>query len=306
MIRQSWRKAALHMDTVVRMTVVTSQPEWVVASRLERAFQAFGFVEQVCSRFSAQSEMARLSLQVGNPTRVSELLFQALGFALEMAEDTGGAFDPTVGRRMEVYGFNRNYLSGERRDSQADPDGPVSYRDVVLNEVHHTVLLRKPLALDLGAVAKGLAVDLAARELAPFEGFLIDAGGDIYAGGLNECGEPWTIGVRHPTCQDGVICRFRLTDMAVCTSGSYERPSPIRTDAHHLIDPRSGAAPSHLLSCTVVAPFAMLADATSTAAFILGREKGMAYLDATGLDGLFIGPSLEMHITNSLMKDVLA
>lgn len=295
-------KSALHMDTVITLTVVTAHPDSGVMPSMERALQAFDVVEQACSRFSEDSEVTRLSMQIGSPVRVSAVLFEAIRFAWAMADATNGAFDPTVGRRLETYGFNRHYLTGETRDSGLDPNAPVSYRDLALDEVQRTVLLRKPLLIDLGALAKGLAVDLAARELSPFEGFVVDAGGDIYAGGLNERAEPWHIGIRHPLRTAETICSFRLTDAAVCTSGSYERPSPVRAETHHLIDPRSGTSRLDLLSCSVVAPFAMLADAMSTAAFVLGREKGMAHLEQAELDGIFVETSLEMHMTKTMMR----
>ena len=82
--------------------------------------------------------------------------------------------------------------------------------------------LHRPLLLDLGAVAKGLAIDMAARELQPFENFAIDAGGDLYFGGCNAAGEPWSVGIRHPR-GDGLLDTLRVSDAAVCTSGDYER-----------------------------------------------------------------------------------
>ncbi|MGE5672644.1 MAG: FAD:protein FMN transferase [Mycobacterium leprae] len=301
-VRRRWLKSALHMDTVVNMTVLSSRPESEVMAQLERAFHAFTTVERVCSRFDPESELSQLSRQVGVPVPVSPLLFQAIHFARWVAESTGGAFDPTVGRWLEGYGFNRNYLSRELAESAVDPTQPVSYQDLLLDETERSVLVARPLLIDLGAVAKGLAVDLAARELAFAEGFVIDAGGDIYAGGLNEQDEPWRIGIQHPLRPDETVLTLHLTDTAVCTSGSYERPSPVKGGAHHLIDPRSGRSQTGLVSCTVIAPFAMMADAVSTAAFVLGSEAGAAYLDDLELAGLLIEPSMALHYTKTMMR----
>lgn len=296
------KRSALYMDTVVGITVAAPQSPAAEAA-IHRAFQHFAQVEQVCSRFDAASELSQLSLQVGWPVRVSPLLFGAVQFACEMAGFTSGVFDPTVGGMLERFGFDRDYRSGQRRDSGIDPSLAASYRDVLLDPEARTILLQKPLLLDLGAVAKGLAVDLAARELAPLGGFTIDAGGDVYAAGLNADGEPWRIGIQHPLRPDELIWSFSLTDAAVCTSGGYERPSPVARGAHHLVDPRSGSSPTDLLSCTVVAPFAMLADAASTAAFLLGPEQGSAYLDAAGLGGLFIDSSLHLQLTEKMARN---
>jgi thiamine biosynthesis lipoprotein len=219
-------------------------------------------------------------------------LFEAVRFALTVAEESGGAFDPTVGHRMAARGFNREHRTGEILEPlSADED--VSYRDVQLDPESHTILLRRPLRLDLGAVAKGLAVDAAARELESFQNFAIDAGGDIYFGGHNPKGEPWSVGVRHPRNDGELIERLRISNQAVCTSGDYER-------GEHILDPQSGS-PSHAVaSATVVAPSAMLADALATAAFVLGPEDGISFLSRMGVEGLIVTPDLQRFETGGL------
>ena len=152
-----------------------------------------------------------------------------------------------------------------------------------LDPDRRTITLLRPLTLDLGAVAKGLAVDTAARELEPFKDFAIDAGGDLYLGGLNAQGEPWSVGIRHPRHEGELIARLRVSNQAVCTSGDYERLTPGATTAHrnehHILDPRTGASPRGVASATVVASGAMLADALATAAFVLGPEDGIELLN---------------------------
>lgn len=302
-VKESFVKSQLFMDTVVSIKIVTSRAKAEIDESMARAFAAFYQVESVCSRFNNQSEISRLSTQIGTPVSVSPILFQAIRFGWEVADFTEGAFDPTLGNTLGLYGFNRDYLTGYQSvPTTPNPNSPVSYLDLDLNEEAQTILLRKPLTLDLGAIAKGLAVDLAVKELSQFEGFFIDAGGDIFAGGMNDYEEPWRVGIRHPLEKEEIIRTLQLTDRAVCTSGGYERVSPNRKDAHHLINPHSGISQSDILSCTVIAPFTMLADAFSTAAFILGAEKGIQQLELAGLDGLLITPNLEMPMTKDLRR----
>jgi thiamine biosynthesis lipoprotein len=92
----------------------------------------------------------------------------------------------------------------------------------------------------------------------------------------------------------------KLTNAAICTTGSYEHPSTKTENTHHLIDPRSGKSANDMLSCSVIAPYAMMADAFSTIAFILGPDKGMAQLESIGLNGLGIQASLEIHMTKEM------
>jgi thiamine biosynthesis lipoprotein len=290
-------RTALHMDTVVSIHVVTSRPEPDVLARIRQAFEAFQLVERVCSRFDAESELRRLCTRVGEAVPVSPVLFEATRIAREMADLTDGVFDPTIGQRMVAHGFNTHYLTGEKAlpSASAPESVPATYRDLILDAKARTITLQKPLQLDLGAVAKGFAVDLAARELREFEGFLINAGGDIYAGGLNDRDEPWIIGIQHPTIPDQTITSVRVTDAAVCTSGSYERVAPDQSGTHHLLDPQTGRSPTQLISCTVIAPYAMLADAFSTAAFLMGPEQGQALVTEAGLTGVYVTPDLKVY-----------
>jgi thiamine biosynthesis lipoprotein len=292
--------AALHMDTIVQIKVISSQAADQIELSIARAFAAFRFVEDTCSRFDSQSEVRRLSSTVGIPVQVSPILFETIHFAWEIAHLTAGVFDPTIGHVLEKHGFVRNYLTGEEIAVNPVLSESVNYQDIVLDEEQKTILLCKPLVLDLGAVAKGLAIDLAKKELSDFEGYMIDAGGDIYVGGLNERDELWNIGIRNPLQKDSAICTLQLSDAAICTSGRYERLSPKIAQGHHLIDPRIGLSSDEIYSFTVVAPFAMMADAFSTAAFILGHEKGLAQLESVGIDGLCVSSDLALYMTNEM------
>lgn len=325
-----YRRAVAVMGTLVTIDVVggvvgdgvdrgTEQSSAQLEAAVERAFGWFQQIEARCTRFDPQSELARLSAHVGVAVPASAILYEAVQFALAVAEETGGAFDPTVGAAMEMRGFNREYRSGRRIRSAPEGSGSATYRDVRLDPHRKTITLLRPLLLDLGAVAKGLAIDMAAHELRPFENFAINAGGDIYVDGHNLKGGPWSVGIRHPRVPDALIDSLRVSDCAVCTSGDYERRCPAETDAeagsHHILDPRSvrsaGSARSGRSGCsaraaasvTVLAPTAMLADALATAAFVLDPADGIALLERFGVDGFIITPALERHATRGMRSD---
>jgi thiamine biosynthesis lipoprotein len=289
------------MGTIVTIQVVgydeTQEAREARADGVSRAAAWFEGIEKACSRFDPSSELRQLCATVATTVAASPMLFETIRFALRVAEDSDGAFDPTVGRRMEARGFDRHHVTGERVNSGASNTG-ASWRDVELDSVAHTVTLHRPLTLDLGAVAKGLAVDMAARELAPLENFAVDAGGDLYLGGHNADGARWSVGVRDPR-GDGLIETLRVSDTAVCTSGDYERRSRGEPGAHHIMDARSGDTASRLASVTVVAPSAMVADAFATAAFALGPDEGARFLDRHGLRGILVSPSRDRIVTGT-------
>jgi thiamine biosynthesis lipoprotein len=286
------KKTKLYMDTVVDIQVVTRKSKEETEEKINRAFQAFKKVEQACSRFTSTSELMQASKIIGAPVEISPFLFEPLLFAIEMAKLTDGRFDPTVGKVMEENGFNRHYLTGDLMDSPSSDS--VTYQDIILNQQKRTLYLKRPLVIDLGAVAKGFAIDLAANELKEFEGFLVNAGGDLFAGGLDADGGKWKIGIQHPHQKDRIIETIEISNQAICTSGSYERKSPTKPEIHHLMNAKTSRSPNEWISCSVIAPFAMMADGFSTASFLLGANKGKRLIEELNLKGFLITSELQI------------
>ena len=297
------------MGTVVRIEVVGHSA--TRAQRAERdtavdcALQWFRDTEACCSRFDVESEVSRLALRVGEPVPASPMLLGVVRFALALAEETIGAFDPTIGHVLAARGDNVEYRTGEAVTAMPTAVD-TSWRDVRVDAERRTITLLRPLMLDLGAVAKGLAVDLAARELRSLVDFAIDAGGDLYLGGSNAMGDPWSVGIQHPREANALMQTLHATNVAVCTSGDYERRFDVGTEdaAHHILDPRTGRSANASVSATVIAPSAMVADALATAAFVLGGEAGLALLERHGVDGLIVSSTMERRVTTGMRNYV--
>jgi thiamine biosynthesis lipoprotein len=247
---------------------------------IDRALGWFEAVEACCSRFDPSSELQRLCARPHEPVAVSDLLFHAVQFAVGVAARTDGAFDPAIGRAMLDAGYDRHHRTAARVPHEGERG---SWRDVYCDSATRTITLHRAVQLDLGAVAKGMAIDLAARELNPLGDFMIDAGGDLFVGGCNEHGQPWRVGIRHPTAEGELLAVIEASDLAICTSATSERGG-------HLRDGRDGAPAAALLSVSVLAPTAMAADAAGTAVFALGPARGRAWLDAEGLSALLMQP----------------
>jgi thiamine biosynthesis lipoprotein len=283
------------MDTVVtfRIPIDPAMPANYVG-HVQRCVQWFRDVELICTRFVADSEVSRLGAGSGRPVKVSAVVFECMRFAVALAVETDGAFDPTIGATMERRGHNTEYRTGNAVSTTASTDA--TYRDIHIDEEQFTITVDRPMVIDLGAVAKGLAVDLAAQELSGLKNFLIDAGGDCFASGLNEEGRPWKIGVRHPTDAGAVIETLHVSNSAVCTSGNYDRRSP--SGDGHIVDPRTGATAATLASATVMAPRAVVADGLATAAFVLGPVEGIRLLERQRVSGVLFSPQMERFATH--------
>ncbi len=292
------------MDTFVTIKIISGENQSKTDDSIDRGVALFYKVERICSRFDPETELMKLSSQTGRSVAVSPILYSAVKFAVETARETGGAFDPSIGRKLERRGFNKNYLSGHIVSSDFIEDDHAGYRDIILDDRNHSILLKKPMIIDLGGVAKGLAIDLAAEEIRTigYSDFLINAGGDLYASGHDENGKDWTIGIRHPMRRNELVGTVQLTDAAICTSGDYERPSPVLPNENHLLDPFNGKSPDSLVSCTVIAPFAMLADTFSTASFVMGPESGIKKMEEMDLDCLMFTRSMT-HVSTNNFKE---
>lgn len=266
------------MGTTVSATVVPETDADTVVAAIGEALAWFPEVERCCTRFDPTSDLQRLCAQPGDWVPVAPLLFQALRFAIDVAGRTGGAFDPCVGTALHDAGYDRHHATGARAPRAGGATGG-RWREVDCDAETGRIRLRLPMQLDLGAVAKGMAIDLAARTLAPWRDFFVDAGGDVFAAGHNPRGVPWRVGIQHPVEPTAVIGVIPLDGRAVCTTATYERGA-------HLLDARTRQPALALASVSVLAPTAMAADAASTAAFVLGPVDGPAFLAEEGLAAL--------------------
>ena len=203
--------------------------------------------------------------------------------ALSYAELTGGAFDPTVGPLVKIWGINTDHA---RVPAQSEIDAVlplIDWRDVSVTDDNTVMLKRRGMALDLGGIVKGYAADeltkiLDARKV---RRAIVDLGGNIFVYGKKKDGSPWRVGIKDPKDPEGVpAIVLNVANSTIVTSGVYERfftENGVRY--HHILDVKTGyPAASGLLSSTIVCESSMAADALSTSVFVLGKESGMELL----------------------------
>lgn len=297
------------MNTDVGVWVWSTDPEWtaIVRSALGWVEDFFGRVEAELSRFRSTSAVSRLNRAAGRgPQVVPPLLWTVLVSAIGAARDSRGIYDPTLLRIMERIGYDRSFETIARAGT-SNVDSPVpglrSWRRVRLDSEARSVSLPADLALDLGGIAKGWAVDQAALALAPLGPVLVDAGGDLRVVGTVE-GEPWPIGVEDPfkSERDRGVVRLCTGALATSSVGGRRWRRGDRT-LHHVIDPRTGtSADSDLHSVTVHAPNAMTADVAAKVVLVLGRGPGSTYLLQRGLSALLTGIDGRETVVGDLLR----
>jgi thiamine biosynthesis lipoprotein len=269
------------MGTLARVVLYaqgTDQAERAAAA----AFRRIGELDSLLSDYRDDSEVSSLIAGAGGPPMpISDDLFAVLRQALELAEETHGAFDVTVGPLVLLWREARR--QGQLPDSGAlrSATGLVGWRHVTLDTVANTARLALAgMRLDLGGIAKGYAVDAALDELLGhgIERALVAIGGEIVAGRPPPGEHGWRITVAH---HDAGPSEILLADAAVSSSGDTEQFVEIGgTRYSHVVDPRTGIGLTHRTAATVVAPSAVTADALSTAATILDDAERAAFIAA--------------------------
>lgn len=225
------------------------------------------------------SEIYALNHSGGQPVSVSDDTAAVVSFALEMAEETAGALEPTIYPVLTAWGFTTDE---HRVPSQEEIDGllaSVDYRRVSVNG--NTIQMEPGMMLDLGAVGKGYASDKV-EELLRAEGVtsaLLDLGGNIVMIGSRPDGSDWRLGLQSPFENDTVGV-LTASDCAVVTSGNYENffTADDGTIYGHIIDPATGYPVNNdLASVTIVAKDGKLCDALSTSLFVMGTDGAIEY-----------------------------
>ena len=257
-----------------------------------------GVLENVNAQMSTYrptSELSRFNDAPENsPVGVSSDTHRVVKQALEVSRLTGGAFDPTVGPLVDLWGFGPGgtRLDAPSKGEITDVFQHVGYQAISATESGSALIKnRSTTRLDLSGIAKGFAVDAIANliEGAGIAYYLVEIGGEVRARGYSPRGDVWRVGIERP---DGYARRrvVGLNGKALATSGNYR--NFFESDGlryPHIIDPRDGEPVRHgLASVTVIAKTAMQADALSTALMVIGPEAGIELARRNDMAAFFL------------------
>ncbi len=291
----------LLMGTVVEITMMGGDSS-DYDKAADSAFTEIARLEKVFSNYKASSEVSRISEHAGEAVAVSDDVITVVQAALKVAELSHGAFDPTVGALAGVWGFSgeNKYVPGSDEIAEVLP--LVNYKNVRVDEKAHTVeLLNKGMTLNLGGVAKGFIVRQAALKLqeSGVTKAIIKAGGDMFLvskksslGNAN-----FIIGIKDPRELKKILGEAFSFRGAVATSGDYERFFMHKgTRYSHILDPKTGYPARESRSATIVTEDPTIADALSTAVFVMGPKKGLALIESLkGVEGVVVGSDGVIH-----------
>jgi thiamine biosynthesis lipoprotein len=284
----------LLLGTLVEITVVGDRK--VASKAAHAAADEIKRVEDLTS-FHASSQLSLVNDGAGKgPEKADKELLSLVKTALDFARESNGSFDPTIGPLSRLWGFSSEKPHLPNRSEIDAALKLVGWNRVSVDQTEQTIKLPQTgMSLDLGAIAKGYALDRGAVVLKRLgiTSALINAGGDIIAIGEKKPGKPWRIGVQDPRNTRTILATTELCDKVIVTSGDYERFF-IRNNVryHHILDPRTGYPASGMQSVTIVAKDGVTADALATAVFVLGPQKGLKIVEkSAGVEALIVDAS---------------
>ncbi len=318
-----YRKSRILMDTLVTITVV-SNSEASAEKAIDAAFSEIEKLEKLSNFFSSGSEVSRINRNAGiSVVKVSPDISDVLEKALLVSEKTGGAFDVTMGPVITLYDFYKK-IKPEQGTIKKNLS-LVNYRKLIIDRNKYTAYLKKKgMLIDLGGISKGYAADKAVETLKRngISSGLVSVAGDIKAFGLKPDKRPWKIGIRNPRIPpdpplsplakgglrgvkgrvpDDIMATIELKDMAISTSGDYERCFILDGKRyHHLLSPKTGYPAEECRSVSIITKEGVFTDAFATGVFILGPEKGMKVLEKMGFDGVIVASQGKVFTTPGL------
>lgn len=258
---------------------------------------AKGLAEQINNRlesldntFTTYKKTSELMVfnqaEVKQPKIISDDMQRVMKLASELYVLTDGAFDPTVGQLVDLWGFGPKY-TGEQIPKPEEINqylSSIGLSHLSLDQNAKTATRNTDIQLDFSAIAKGYAVDAVAELLAStgIKNYLVEVGGELRASGEKQNGDPWRIAIEKPSLsQSGIQQVVDLKNVAVATSGDYRNYFEKNGKRYsHTIDPRSGYPVDHkLASVTVIAATAAKADALATAMMVLGPEQTLLFAE---------------------------
>jgi FAD:protein FMN transferase len=295
------------MDTYVRVVIYAK--EETAQEAINAAFTRIEEIEAIATSWDVEGEAYKLN-ETGYLENPSDEILELLNLSLEYNEITEGYFDVTVQPLLDLWSYNP---TAEKQFWELDKDtqqtrineakGLIGSDKIIIKD--GTVRLKEGSTITLGGIAKGYADDEALKVLSKMgiKHAFIDAGGDICTMNSKPDGEPWGIALVNPDDTTQFLASFAVSDMAVTTSGNYERYFNPEKTVHHIMNPKTGFSAGECISVTIIAKTGTVADILATGVFVMGPEKGMQLVESLDdVEALIVDSNRNIHKSSGLSK----
>jgi thiamine biosynthesis lipoprotein len=279
-VRKAFRKTLPLMGNRFELTVISDDEAWAMDC-IDAGVTEIRRIERLLTTFSEDSETSLINRHAGlAPVVVSRETFGLIERSIRLSRLTQGAFDITYGSiDRRLWNFDVTMTSLPDKLTAKKMVRLINYRNILLDDKRCTVMLKeKGMRIGFGGIGKGYAAEQAKQVMRTMgvDSGIVNASGDLAVWGDQPDGSPWTIGIVDPNARGQVFSWLNVTNMAVATSGNYEKYILVdRKRYSHTINPRTGLPVTGIKSVTIICPNAEFADAIATPVMIMGIGPGL-------------------------------
>lgn len=277
---KEFKRAEKLMGNAFEITVVAEEEEWA-NEKINLAILEIKRIERLLTTFNEASQTNQVNKFAGvHPVKVDQEVFDLIERSIRISSITDGAFDITYGSvDKSLWNFDREMKKLPDAATAKSRVRLINYKNVILNKKECNVFLKeKGMRIGFGGIGKGYAAEMT-RQLLKEQGVtggVVNASGDISTWGKQAEGSDWTIGIASPDHAQRPFSYLNISDMAIATSGNYEKFVIIDGKKYsHTIDPKTGLPVSGIKSVTIISPNAEIADAMATPVTIMGVKPGL-------------------------------
>ena len=277
---QLYRRVLKLMGNRFEISVVAPSEAWAEA-RIDAAVAEIRRIEALLTTYREDSQTNQINANAGiQPTQVDREVFDLIKRSQRISALTQGAFDITYGSiDKSLWNFDTHMTRLPDAATARLAVRLIDYRNVILDEASRSVFLKyQGMRIGFGGIGKGYAAEMA-KQLLLKQGVtsgIVNAAGDLTTWGMQPNGYPWTIGIADPNAKNQPFSCLNISDVAVATSGNYEKFVIIdRKRYSHTIDPKTGLPVSGIKSVTIVCSNAEIADAMATPVMVMGVKVGI-------------------------------
>lgn len=268
------------MGNRFELSAVAEDEKWAI-EKINVGIEEIRRIEKLLTTFNEDSETNQVNRNAGiRPVPVSRETFELIKRSLRISKVTQGAFDITYGSvDKKLWNFDQTMTSLPDKATAKQMVRLINYRNVLLDEDNCTVFLReKGMRIGFGGIGKGYAAERAKQVMkhAGVTSGVVNASGDLNAWGVQPNGKKWTIGIANPDSAHEIFSYMDITDLAVATSGNYEKFIMVDGKKYsHTINPLTGLPVTGIKSVTIITTNAEIADAMATPVMIMGIRTGL-------------------------------
>lgn len=275
-----FKRACKLMGNRFELSVVAADEQWA-NERIDDGIAEIQRIERLLTTFADDSETNRVNASAGiAPVAISRETFELIARSIRISDLTQGAFDITYGSiDKRLWNFDQQMTALPDRETAKQMVRLINYKNIILDDQNCTVFLKeKGMRIGFGGIGKGYAAERARQVMITqgVESGVVNASGDLTTWGFQPDGRPWTIAVADPNNKEQVFSYMNISNMAVATSGNYEKFVVIDGKKYsHTINPRTGLPVTGIKSVTIITTNAEIADAMATPVTIMGIHAGL-------------------------------